>query len=54
MATVSDDFVSGQLRQRRERLEQAIATSGGTADLRRLLEEVDTALDRLGQGNYGL
>jgi phosphoserine phosphatase RsbU/P len=54
MATISDDFVSGQLHQRRARLEQAIATLGENADLLRLLEEVDSALARLGQGTYGL
>jgi len=50
MATVSSD----QLRDRKERLETALARTPGTPQLGRLLEEVDAALARVAAGTFGL
>jgi sigma-B regulation protein RsbU (phosphoserine phosphatase) len=47
-------IVRNQLLDRREKLETALVKYSGTDNLRRLLEEVDAALDRLGGGSYGL
>jgi sigma-B regulation protein RsbU (phosphoserine phosphatase) len=54
MATVIDDSLREQLFERRERLQVTASTSVEDAELRRLLEEVDAALNRLDDGSYGL
>jgi phosphoserine phosphatase RsbU/P len=43
-----------QLRERQQRLELAMSNSGESAQLRNLLLEVDTAIERLDDGTYGL
>jgi sigma-B regulation protein RsbU (phosphoserine phosphatase) len=43
-----------QLLDRRQRLETAAATLSGDSDVRRLLGEVDAALERLAAGSFGI
>jgi sigma-B regulation protein RsbU (phosphoserine phosphatase) len=54
MSQVIENVVRDQLVDRRERLQQAVARSNHTAQLHDLLEQVDSALARLGEGSYGL
>lgn len=54
MAAVIDAALRGQLIERRQRLETAVAEQDETAQLARLIEEVDAALARMDEGNYGL
>lgn len=54
MATVIDDSLREQLLERREKLQVATTWSGATAELARLLDEVDAALKRMNDGTYGL
>ncbi len=54
MAGVEIPFVREQLIDRRRRLESAIGSLEETAHLARLLVDVDAALERLGNGAYGL
>lgn len=54
MATPQVDFFSSQLEGRRERLKAALAQYGDNLKLTRLLEEVDSALQRLDNGTFGL
>lgn len=44
----------GQLTDRRERLQAAISEVGDAADLVRLLQQVDSALERADTNNYGI
>ena len=46
--------IRDQLDDRRRRLEVALATAGPEPALQNLLREVDAALDRLGDGTFGL
>lgn len=50
---IHDDMLHAQLVQRRQRLENAVQRSG-TGYLNELLKEVDSALDRMEKGTYGL
>ena len=54
MATVTNELLARQLRERRERLETALVEIPGAPDLGRLLQEVDAALERVNAGTYGL
>ncbi len=54
MDTLLETNLRGQLRDRRQRLESVISEVGDAADLVRLLQEVDAALDRLEKKSYGL
>lgn len=54
MATVANDLLVGQLMDRRERLEAALARAPDTPQFGRLLEEVDAALARIEAGTFGL
>ena len=54
MATVEIGFLQGQLKERKQRLESVIAAAPEDASLQALLREVDSALDRVGAGTYGL
>ena len=54
MATVTENIVQLQLRDRRQRLETALQKAPGTAQFERLLGEVDAALARVDAGSYGL
>jgi len=54
MATTELAFLHEQLQQRRERLQQALAASPGAAPLAHLLAEVDSALERMARGTYGI
>src|SRR5258708_38067283 len=52
---VEADFVQGQLEERKRRLEMAVASAPRNAELvMNLLSEVDSALDRMAEGTYGL
>jgi phosphoserine phosphatase RsbU/P len=55
MATAIDDFVRQQLETRRDRLRDTLTEKNGHPEhLHALLEEVDSALDRMANGSYGL
>jgi len=54
MADVQESFLHGQLLERRQRLETAIVSSGGSESLLQLLDEVDSALERMKAGTYGI
>ncbi len=54
MATLEVSFLHGQLQERKRRLEIAVASAPPTAGLACLLREVDSALDRMAEGTYGL
>jgi len=54
MATLEVTFLSSQLEDRKRRLEQAMAMAPRNAGLAGLLREVDSALERMAHGNYGL
>ena len=49
-----DPAAKEELLDRRERLVSALSEPRSGAELRRLLEEVDAALERHGAGTYGL
>jgi sigma-B regulation protein RsbU (phosphoserine phosphatase) len=54
MASLEVNFLQGQLEERKRRLEMAIATAPRNPGLAGLLSEVDSALDRMAEGTYGL
>jgi phosphoserine phosphatase RsbU/P len=54
MATVEMDYLHGQLKERKSRLETVLTHTPGDANLKALLREVDSALDRFTAGSYGL
>jgi len=54
MATLEISFVQNQLELRRRRLEEAIALAPQNAGLAGLLREVDSALERMAKGTYGI
>jgi phosphoserine phosphatase RsbU/P len=54
MATLEVAFLQNQLEERKRRLETAIALSPQKAGLAGLLHEVDSALERMTKGSYGL
>jgi sigma-B regulation protein RsbU (phosphoserine phosphatase) len=54
MAAVAEPAIRTQLLDRRQRLEVALETHRDTGSLQGLLREVDAALDRLGNGSYGI
>jgi len=54
MAALEFSFLQGQLEERKRRLEAVIATAPRNPDVAGLLREVDSALDRMAEGTYGL
>jgi len=54
MGDARETFLRGQLEQRRTRLESALGQFGRPGQLVQLLQEVDSALERMDQGTYGL
>lgn len=54
MATLETDFLHSQLEERKRRLKAAIAAAPPNAGLAGLLREVDSALERMTAGTYGL
>jgi phosphoserine phosphatase RsbU/P len=54
MATLEITFLHSQLEERKRRLEQAIALTPRNGGLAGLLREVDSALERMDKGRYGL
>lgn len=54
MATLEIAFLHNQLEERKRRLEQAIALAPRNGSLASLLHEVDSALERMGKGSYGI
>jgi sigma-B regulation protein RsbU (phosphoserine phosphatase) len=54
MADVQEAFLHGQLLERRQRLEAALASSRQNVSLRQLLNEVDSALERVKAGTFGI
>jgi phosphoserine phosphatase RsbU/P len=54
MATVEVDFLYAQLMKRKSRLEAALTHATSTAGIAALLREVDSALDRMTHGTYGI
>ena len=54
MATLEIDFLHNQLEERKRRLEEAITLSPQKTGLAGLLHEVDSALERMAKGTYGI
>lgn len=54
MAAITDPFLQSQLEERKRRLEDALTRNTENASLSQLLEEVDSALDRMEHGAYGI
>ena len=54
MATLEVDFLHNQLEERKRRLEAAIALAPQKTGFAGLLREVDSALERMAEGSYGL
>jgi sigma-B regulation protein RsbU (phosphoserine phosphatase) len=54
MATIELDFLQGQLEERKRRLEAAIALAPQNSGLTGLLRDVDSALERMDKGSYGI
>lgn len=54
MATLEVAFLHSQLEDRKRRLEEAIALAPQNGSLAGLLRDVDSALERMGKGTYGL
>ncbi|MGA2889688.1 MAG: SpoIIE family protein phosphatase [Terracidiphilus sp.] len=54
MRTLEVSFLQEQLEERKRRLEAAIASAPQNSGLASLLHEVDSALDRMADGTYGL
>lgn len=54
MATLEVTFLNSQLEERKRRLEEAIAVAPRNAGLAGLLREVDSALERMAKGSYGM
>jgi len=54
MATVESEFLRNQLQERRQKLEAAVEGSGQNPALAQLLQEVDSALERMETGAYGI
>ena len=54
MATQEITYLHGQLEARRRRLEEAIALAPQNRGLAGLLREVDSALERMNKGTYGI
>ena len=54
MENVTENFLRDQLLDRRQRLESVVPGSQGHAQLTQLLNEVDSALERMDNGSYGI
>ena len=54
MATLEIAYLHDQLSERKHRLEEAIAVAPHNGSLASLLHEVDSALERMAKGSYGL
>ena len=54
MAMLEVGFLQEQLEERKRRLEVAVASAPQNSGLASLLREVDSALDRMAEGTYGL
>jgi sigma-B regulation protein RsbU (phosphoserine phosphatase) len=54
MSTLETGFLQGQLEERKRRLEEAVAFAPQNSGLTSLLRDVDSALDRMAEGTYGL
>jgi len=54
MPAVEMEFLQGEVAERKQRLEAAIALAPRDANLKSLLREVDSALDRMADGSFGL
>lgn len=54
MATLEVAFLQNQLDERKRRLKEAIAVAPQNSGLASLLREVDSALERMGKGRYGI
>lgn len=54
MATLEISFLQGQLEERKRRLEQAITRAPQNGGLAALLREVDSALERMDKGRFGI
>jgi sigma-B regulation protein RsbU (phosphoserine phosphatase) len=54
MALMGESFLRTQLEERRKRLQTAVSEPPANAALNRLLREVDSALERMDSGTYGI
>ncbi len=54
MENIAEDFLREELETRRHKLEAVIPGSADHAQLTQLLSEVDSALERIDHGTYGI
>lgn len=54
MATQIEVMFAERLSDRKRRLEEAVSRSGNPEEITQLLQDVDRALDKIGNGTYGL
>jgi sigma-B regulation protein RsbU (phosphoserine phosphatase) len=54
MAAIGDQFLRAQLEERRKRLQAAGTDPSSATSLARLLRQVDSALERMNSGTYGI
>jgi sigma-B regulation protein RsbU (phosphoserine phosphatase) len=54
MVSVEFSFLQGQLEERKRRLEAVVASTPRNSGVADLLREVDSALDRMAEGTYGI
>jgi len=54
MATLESAFLHDQLEERKRRLQAATAVAPPNSGLAGLLHEVDSALERMAKGSYGV
>lgn len=54
MATMEMEFLQAEVAERKQRLEAALTLAPRDQNLKSLLQEVDSALDRMAEGTFGL
>lgn len=54
MEILNQDFIRQQLSERREKLQDAVSTSGQAGELLDLLKQVDVALEKIAKGTFGI
>ncbi len=54
MTTQIEDLIARQLQERKERLEGAVSKSNRPDEIGRLIRDIDRALDKISNGEYGL
>ncbi len=54
MAAINQDVLRAQLEQRKMKLDAVMARAGHTGEFQRLMRDVDSALERIERGTYGI